>query len=1000
MPGTLTADYLREMRRGNVEPIIQVAILFSSPSSERAYFHNGHAGVDPFIEGDPILIGVTDVSIEMDPVKRAFQVGTIEVEILNDSYVRTLIASHDWHDAQVLISLGTPNLGTVDFAHLFFGRIERVYGKQGSIIIDCTTFDNKLINSRTFASYISKHPLEVLLQAIQDVGVSVGNIDTASFAFDKTAIYSHYCCSSYGFGVYVRGVEGYPTLTDSQYNGDELYTRSMISTTGLMGVTIYDTVISVVPQRFAQEWCELTGSVLVNDTTSKMKMVYVDKDADVTRHLTIDEYSDFEQDPETVIVNRVAINLGGGDNGVVLEVKDSASISKYGDRSYETETVYFCNAGLKGHYPTAVTSSTMTAIAFGTPGFCGTRNIHPDTQVAADKIDAGNPFYCYNRSAIYTTTTAHRDDDATAGTVNFNVGIEGNTLTTQNTGIYYMGITGLSVVSGSHQTQAMDSFVYDCTMAYQAAERILARFSNTAPRIRFRLGLDHLDLELGDTISIDNDWFVSPELDLDGLDLNTKFEITKKEVQGIGADVGIDFEAVHLVTDSPPAVTIAVVGPRDFGEHAISKIPAFSTISNATSADAVVDGLAVTATSDLGYQVGIGRAVCGGEVRQIGAAAAFTAVASKDTYIGIDANMGSYIVHSVANGAAEPRLGLNEIRLGKVVTGGTEVSSVADRRIFGAISVSQMNRELLLPSNNDLWNGDFEDWASSGVYPTAWEETGDGAITVDTAREETIVKTGRYSLLMKATSDSVVWYSGFIPINNLTPYRVSMWTRQGGGDVTMRATLYWYTAAKVAASTAEAGITNGPCDDNNTWEHRSTVVMPGTDVAYAKLKITRPAGASYVCYWDDVSVLPEKPSFLVKRTSSNNTPASDGDNYIFNTEVHDYGGNYDTGTGAFTVPVSGTYEFSATLSLEGADPNRDAYVTMTASTGGVLASGYLGNLLNGTDEWNDNGVFTLSVVAASLVEGETVSIKAYNAAGGGDLPALVYDYSWFSGSLK
>lgn len=57
-----------------------------------------------------------------------------------------------------------------------------------------------------------------------------------------------------------------------------------------------------------------------------------------------------------------------------------------------------------------------------------------------------------------------------------------------------------------------------------------------------------------------------------------------------------------------------------------------------------------------------------------------TYTASKDTYVDLSAS-GTYTYNEVANGAAEPTTTSNSIRLAKVVTSGTAVTSVTDSRI-------------------------------------------------------------------------------------------------------------------------------------------------------------------------------------------------------------------------------------------------------------------------------------------------------------------------------
>lgn len=63
-------------------------------------------------------------------------------------------------------------------------------------------------------------------------------------------------------------------------------------------------------------------------------------------------------------------------------------------------------------------------------------------------------------------------------------------------------------------------------------------------------------------------------------------------------------------------------------------------------------------------------------------ATSHTYTASKDTYVDLS-NTGTFTYQEVTNGAAEPLTTTNSIRLAKVVTSGTAVTSVTDSRVLG-----------------------------------------------------------------------------------------------------------------------------------------------------------------------------------------------------------------------------------------------------------------------------------------------------------------------------
>jgi len=129
MTGTLTTKYKEEMARAHIEPFVKVSILLTSPSTQ--YIYLASADTPRYYAGtglslDPIIISITDVSEEIDPIKRAYQISTLQIEILNDPKIRTFLTSHVWFDADVTVSLGTLDMiATSDLATIFTGRVAR-----------------------------------------------------------------------------------------------------------------------------------------------------------------------------------------------------------------------------------------------------------------------------------------------------------------------------------------------------------------------------------------------------------------------------------------------------------------------------------------------------------------------------------------------------------------------------------------------------------------------------------------------------------------------------------------------------------------------------------------------------------------------------------------------------------------------------------------------------------------------------------------------------------
>lgn len=101
------------------------------------------------------------------------------------------------------------------------------------------------------------------------------------------------------------------------------------------------------------------------------------------------------------------------------------------------------------------------------------------------------------------------------------------------------------------------------------------------------------------------------------------------------------------------------------------------TRTDETTADFVSFGLAIGVSATL-YQTTIaGTAYINGK-RIVVASTGNSYAASKDTYVDLDVN-GLYTYNAVANGAASPTLAANSLRLAKVITSGTAITSVVQQ---------------------------------------------------------------------------------------------------------------------------------------------------------------------------------------------------------------------------------------------------------------------------------------------------------------------------------
>jgi len=115
--------------------------------------------------------------------------------------------------------------------------------------------------------------------------------------------------------------------------------------------------------------------------------------------------------------------------------------------------------------------------------------------------------------------------------------------------------------------------------------------------------------------------------------------------------------------------------------------------------------------------------------------------------------------------------------------------------------------------------------------------------------------------------------------------------------------------------------------------------------------------------------MPLQPAFLVYLGTDADDVTGDGTNYgkvKFDTEVFDHGGDYNTGTGAFTAPASGTYLLSVDIAFHDIDANHwRAYVSLATSNGTYYAGEYnAGNVRSPTGTLMQSLVFNADMDAA------------------------------------
>lgn len=981
----LNDSFKEAMGKATVYPVVHCSIALSAITYE---FHNcSDPDMESTITGDPVLSDVTAVSATVDPITRSTQTAEMNFNVYDDGRIRQLATAGKKFQGKIMtVKLGASDLALTHFENIFSGPITQVSPVEGGFSIKVRAFVHSTEGVKSFRSYVDTHPFTALRQMLVDAGISTGNLDTASFLPANHTDISHY---TFGTFVFYNTTDGsIPPVLQGAVD-PEVETNGVDRGQQEVNITEY-----------IDECMRLTRSTLVTDPgTNKVKIVRYDESSSVTKHFTVDEYTDFEQEAAGLeIITEVKTCFGKLSSVDGLIQKDSTAITNYGSHDMSHTVNYISAATVHLHDQLSGSSTAFKGFAADSP-ICGTRDLHlgGGTQPADAKLSADRPYFGLYRTEILKSITPFSAADLTGNYVMRDH--EGDPDGTEEASQLLFLTTLVSrpfagtEAEGVEATAAGVTTVADITAAFQYGEYVLKRFSNTCPKIKFSTTLEHMNVEIGDLVSLDNDLFCSTELGIDGLDSDVKFEVIKREINPLGDSIGINFELAYATHSSAVTVTVTsrppgiVDSPRQVAKGGF--IASRAAATNASVMDAKTTTMAVTATSGLGISIAAGAVQGSGVTRESDAAITTNVTANKDTYIGMSLFTGAIIKNEVSTSAAEPELIPGEVRLAKVVAA-SSVSSVTDLRNFGTISVEQMDKIAFEPGRKLSWNPGFDIYPNSGAMPPGWELSL-GTAGTDFTKDATVYS-GRHSIKTLGTGNIVLIYSEKIPVDKNRAYRISGMYQQSAAE-TVRLVVYWWDANRAQASTQKNTIHNGNLSSTGAWIPLSGVFTPPSDAAFASVQMYSTNGSGNTTLFNNADIQVEPFSFAAKRTSSDFTPSGSGDTVEFNTEIHDHGDVYRTTTGVFTCPASGTYTFNATLSIEGAVGIRDLNPKIVASTAGTIASIQLADSANGTDEWNDV-IAPLNVSAVDLVKGETVEVQiAYT----GTAPPVRSNYSFFSG---
>ena len=479
---------------------------------------------------------------------------------------------------------------------------------------------------------------------------------------------------------------------------------------------------------------------------------------------------------------------------------------------------------------------------------------------------------------------------------------------------------------------------------------------------------------------------------VDGLTSATKWEVIGKELRLDDNNAFIKWTLAYATKSSPPTITKIYdwVPPWlgiDFGTNI-----RYHADLEVTEARHVCRGLNVEKITGLEFKVNLGSASCGGRVARIRQAPEMEVIASKDHYVYFNVRSSSVAYRTVTTGADRPTLGPDCVLLAKMVADGTEITSITDLRNFASVRPRSISTVDFESGGNLCPNPDFETWSfGSGELPDSWELLSTKTWITHAKREEDDQYTGLFAIRTLAANVSLTSTKFRVERDRVYHLGATVWGSSSSLDIYVG--VEWYTNADSLISTTYAISANGYHSALTRVD--GYVVAPAT-ASYGKVIIKNGTQSGQAIY-DAIRMVRAHPSFHATLTGAQSVTNSSTDTVAFNTEVHDWGAQYDHSSNyTFTANFDGIYEFKAQVRADASGAVTDfddSEIRLVKNASTVVFVGVAANDGNSSSLWQ----FHLSPGPIKLAKGDTIKVQIHNASGKTFALTNVAAESWFTG---
>jgi hypothetical protein len=684
---------------------------------------------------DVALQKLKPLGVDLDPLTRKFKSSMIEL-VVDDAWIRPIWTANRLKGQRVNIYVGAAELDQADFeVYAINAQIEELIPNPGKKSATIQVLGQLAIINRAHiptSYWLNKHPLEVLYN-----GDGTGVLEIAgghtfnANSFDETqAVYND---------IDYLIVSRAHTRVAGVYAGEFSDWNGVVEASKATG------------GQLSQEIVRLLNGQLIENGSGELEFKLFDTGASADDDWTVDDILPGSLKQETTdlnAINQLIVNFGQDymsrdlTRSYTANDTDSQSDLKFPGEServisHEWDSPWIgTRLWLGGDISAAATSLTLKGLT--NHALSGNRS---GMAISGSKpvyllLDSSRIHGTNNTEIVKVAAMTRSTDDQCFVNV-----FTGGT-TWESAGPFVHTVTLSSITRAQRGTTASEHFfgslVYDITPLVLVQDELLSRFSYGCPILTVETPINKFALELGDTISITTDEYLS--FGNDGLTSSDLWEIVSKQADFFARPPKIKWKLASKTVTTPTFTGIsdviiaateqevsasssdqagqffvadgldtsqstgAITAFADAGGGQVTVTSAahgltenetitiagttnyngnFTATNVTTNTFEITDGWVAddatgTWSSRLGVVVASGLAATQAEIRGTMGENKVVLEASKDTYFYqtvVGTAFGGIVAKQTANGAGDPGTGDDEIFIGKVVTNATDITS-------------------------------------------------------------------------------------------------------------------------------------------------------------------------------------------------------------------------------------------------------------------------------------------------------------------------------------